>query len=72
VIIDCRGHLLGRLASTVAKELLTGQRVVCVRAEEINITGSCTLPRAIGAAACACPLGRAAIPMLSGHWRAAG
>ncbi|KAJ1634771.1 ribosomal protein L13 domain-containing protein, partial [Pavlovales sp. CCMP2436] len=40
VIIDCRGHLLGRLASTVAKELLTGQRVVCVRAEEINITGS--------------------------------
>mmetsp|Transcript_32155 Transcript_32155/g.80093 ORF Transcript_32155/g.80093 Transcript_32155/m.80093 type:complete len:203 (+) Transcript_32155:39-647(+) len=40
VVIDCRGHLLGRLASTVAKELLTGQRVVCVRAEEINITGS--------------------------------
>jgi len=40
VIVDCRGHLLGRLASTIAKELLNGQRVVCVRTEEINISGS--------------------------------
>jgi len=31
---------LGRLASTVAKELLNGQHVVCVRAEDINISGS--------------------------------
>lgn len=40
VIIDCRGHLLGRLASIIAKELLSGQHVVCVRTEELNITGS--------------------------------
>eukprot|EP01104_Vermistella_antarctica_P006089 TRINITY_DN16821_c0_g1_i1.p1 TRINITY_DN16821_c0_g1~~TRINITY_DN16821_c0_g1_i1.p1 ORF type:complete len:205 (-),score=63.54 TRINITY_DN16821_c0_g1_i1:230-844(-) len=40
VIIDGRGHLLGRLASIVAKELLMGQRVVVVRCEEINISGS--------------------------------
>lgn len=40
VIIDCRGHLLGRLASTVAKELLNGEHVVAVRTEEINISGS--------------------------------
>lgn len=39
VVIDCRGHLLGRLASIVAKELLSGQKVVCVRCEEINISG---------------------------------
>jgi large subunit ribosomal protein L13Ae len=40
VVIDCRGHLLGRLASIVAKELLCGQKVVCVRTEELNISGS--------------------------------
>mmetsp|Transcript_28913 Transcript_28913/g.67614 ORF Transcript_28913/g.67614 Transcript_28913/m.67614 type:complete len:209 (-) Transcript_28913:81-707(-) len=40
VVIDCRGHLLGRLASVVAKELLSGQRVVLVRCEEANISGS--------------------------------
>ena len=40
VIIDGRGHLLGRLASVVAKELLNGQRVVVVRCEKINISGS--------------------------------
>ena len=28
VIVDCYGHLLGRLASIIAKELLNGQRVV--------------------------------------------
>lgn len=39
-IIDCKGHLLGRLASTIAKELLRGQRIVAVRCEEINISGS--------------------------------
>eukprot|EP01128_Nolandella_sp_AFSM9_P000800 TRINITY_DN10925_c0_g1_i1.p1 TRINITY_DN10925_c0_g1~~TRINITY_DN10925_c0_g1_i1.p1 ORF type:complete len:204 (+),score=66.55 TRINITY_DN10925_c0_g1_i1:420-1031(+) len=39
IVIDARGHLLGRLASTVAKQLLEGQRVVVVRCEEINITG---------------------------------
>jgi len=40
VIVDGRGHLLGRLASVLAKELLNGQKVVVVRAEEINISGS--------------------------------
>ena len=40
VVIDARDHLMGRLASIVAKELLLGQRVVVVRAEELNISGS--------------------------------
>eukprot|EP00435_Cladocopium_sp_Y103_P031283 s615_g7.t2 len=40
IVVDCRGHLLGRLASVLAKELLNGQQVVCVRAEDINISGS--------------------------------
>merc|ERR1712039_380559 len=40
VVVDCKNHLLGRLASIVAKELLSGQRVVCVKCEDINISGS--------------------------------
>ncbi|EQC31274.1 50S ribosomal protein L13 [Saprolegnia diclina VS20] len=40
VIVDCRAHMLGRLASLVAKELLLGQHVVAVRCEELNISGS--------------------------------
>merc|ERR1711934_669265 len=40
VVIDCRDHLLGRLASVIAKELLNGQKVVAVRCEQINISGS--------------------------------
>lgn len=28
VVIDCRAHMLGRLASVIAKELLAGQKVV--------------------------------------------
>ncbi|KAL7058969.1 hypothetical protein AAHC03_013831 [Spirometra sp. Aus1] len=40
IIIDARGHLLGRLASIVAKTLLQGQKVVVVRCEQINISGS--------------------------------
>jgi len=40
IVIDCRGHLLGRLASVIAKELLNGQKIVCVRCEEINVSGS--------------------------------
>ena len=40
VVVDTRGHLLGRLASLIAKELLLGQHVVCVRCEEINISGT--------------------------------
>ena len=39
VVIDCHNHLLGRLASIVAKQLLQGQHVVIVRAEGIVISG---------------------------------
>ena len=31
---------MGRIASIVAKELVSGQRVVLVRCEELNISGS--------------------------------
>jgi large subunit ribosomal protein L13Ae len=40
IIVDGRGHLLGRLASLVAKELLNGQRIVVVRCEQLNRSGS--------------------------------
>ena len=40
IVIDCRDHLLGRLASVVAKELLAGQKIVLVRCEEMVISGS--------------------------------
>lgn len=40
IIIDAKGHLLGRLASIVAKELLNGQRVTLVRCEGILMSGS--------------------------------
>jgi large subunit ribosomal protein L13Ae len=40
VVIDGRGHLVGRLASKLVKELLNGQRVVVVRCELLNKSGS--------------------------------
>merc|ERR1719454_201741 len=40
VVIDGRGHMMGRLASIVAKQLVNGQRCVVVRCEAINISGS--------------------------------
>jgi large subunit ribosomal protein L13Ae len=40
IVVDGRDHMLGRLASLVAKELMNGQHVVIVRAEEITISGS--------------------------------
>ncbi len=40
VVIDCAGHMLGRVASVIAKEVMNGQKVVCVRTEELNISGS--------------------------------
>lgn len=40
IVIDGKGHLLGRLASVVAKELLNGQELVVVRCEEIDISGT--------------------------------
>uniref|UniRef100_A0A4D5R9I1 Large ribosomal subunit protein uL13 n=1 Tax=Scolopendra viridis TaxID=118503 RepID=A0A4D5R9I1_SCOVI len=40
IIIDARGHLLGRLSAVIAKTILTGQKVVVVRCEGINISGN--------------------------------
>merc|ERR1712121_619601 len=40
ILIDGSGHLMGRLASTIAKAILNGQRVVVVRCEEINVSGN--------------------------------
>jgi len=40
VIVDCSSHLVGRLASILAKELLNGQKIVLTRCEEANISGS--------------------------------
>ena len=40
IVVDGRGHMLGRLASVVAKELLAGQSVTVVRCDEINQSGS--------------------------------
>ena len=39
VVIDGRGHMMGRLAYVVAKLILNGQKVVIIRCEEINISG---------------------------------
>ncbi|KAG0598478.1 hypothetical protein M758_12G077400 [Ceratodon purpureus] len=39
VVVDAKGHILGRLASIVAKELLNGQHVVVVRCEGICLSG---------------------------------
>lgn len=39
-IVDGKGHLLGRLASILAKQILSGQKVTVVRAELINVSGS--------------------------------
>lgn len=41
IVIDGKGHLFGRLASVVAKQLLSGKKIVVVRCEEIVISGSC-------------------------------
>ncbi|WVQ82527.1 ribosomal protein L13 [Cryptococcus sp. DSM 104549] len=40
IVIDGKGHLLGRLASVISKQILSGQKVTVVRCEEINISGS--------------------------------
>lgn len=40
IVIDGHGHLMGRLASYVAKELLCGQKITVVRCEALNISGS--------------------------------
>ncbi|XP_063829092.1 large ribosomal subunit protein uL13 [Ostrinia nubilalis] len=40
IVIDGRGHLLGRLAAVIAKVLLEGNKVVVVRCEQLNISGN--------------------------------
>lgn len=42
IVVDGKGHLLGRLASIIAKQLLNGKKVVVVRTEQIIISGSIT------------------------------
>lgn len=42
IIIDGKGHLMGRLASVCAKQLLLGKKIVVVRCEEIIVSGSLT------------------------------
>uniref|UniRef100_A0AAG5D0T0 Large ribosomal subunit protein uL13 n=1 Tax=Anopheles atroparvus TaxID=41427 RepID=A0AAG5D0T0_ANOAO len=39
ILIDGRGHLLGRLASVVAKQILCGRAVVVVRCEDLQLSG---------------------------------
>ncbi|KAG1671782.1 hypothetical protein FOA52_000159 [Chlamydomonas sp. UWO 241] len=39
VVIDARAHMLGRLASIVAKQILQGTHIVVTRCEEITIAG---------------------------------
>ena len=40
IVIDGKGHMLGRLASIVAKQILLGNKVVVTRCEGINISGN--------------------------------
>eukprot|EP01038_Epipyxis_sp_PR26KG_P007622 gene7622-10376_t len=42
IVVDGKGHLLGRLASIVAKQLLAGKKIVVVRTEAIIVSGSLT------------------------------
>jgi len=39
VVIDARGHILGRLSSKIAKRLLNGEKIVVVNAEKAIVTG---------------------------------
>lgn len=39
IVIDGKGHLMGRLASVIAKEALNGQELIVVRCEEVTISG---------------------------------
>ena len=39
LVVDAKGHVQGRLAAAVAKQLLKGKRIVVVRCEEIELNG---------------------------------
>ena len=41
-VIDGKGHIMGRLASYVAKQLLSGHQIVVVRCERLTLSGSVT------------------------------
>jgi large subunit ribosomal protein L13Ae len=38
IVVDARHHMLGRLLSIIAKELLNDQKVVVIRCEEICLS----------------------------------
>lgn len=40
MIIDGKGHILGRLASLTSKKLLEGEKIVVLNSEKIMLTGS--------------------------------
>lgn len=40
MIVDGEGHILGRLASIISKNLLEGEEVIVLNAEKIMISGS--------------------------------
>merc|ERR1712150_418117 len=40
ILIDGSGHLMGRLASVIAKQIMGGQKVVVVRCDKICISGN--------------------------------
>lgn len=40
IVIDCHGHVLGRVASVVAKNLLLGRHFVLVRCEDLQVCGT--------------------------------
>lgn len=40
ILIDGKGHLLGRLASVVAKQLLQGEKINVVRCDQLVMSGS--------------------------------
>jgi ribosomal protein L13 len=56
IVIDGKGHLLGRLASIISKQILNGQKITVVRCEEINISGSFFRNKVSISATHTCPL----------------
>jgi len=40
ILIDAKDHLMGRLASTIAKCLLQGQKIIVVRCEQVCVSGN--------------------------------
>lgn len=39
-VVDLKGHVFGRAAAIIAKQLLLGRRVTAVRVDELNLSGS--------------------------------